>query len=197
MLKYQVIRAGFLAVVLMTSGAALPGAERDSTASTPAPAPPDSTRPWNPNPIPHHIIPLRDQDAARQDADQWACYDQACADTDWDPYLAWDELAAAGYAVPLDPADIADGLVGLATEGALTGEVAAELMDEPPLDAGEAAELGAAIAVAEALVRSGYLRLQDDPAARRAVNRFERDLRRWGRRYAACLRPRGYRVSGP
>jgi hypothetical protein len=86
--------------------------------------------------------------------------------------------------------DLEEGLICLAHEGAVTGAVAGDMLG----DAETGAEIGAAIAVAHGVVRSNYLCRQDDPEARRTVSRFERNLRNWDRKFAACLRPKGYRV---
>lgn len=144
----------------------------------------------SPNPTQRWISPRHDQSPHQQLADELECFDQACEETDWNPYDAYAELVDLGYAVALTREDLEEGLVCLAYDGAVTGAVAGDMLG----DAEKGAEIGAAIAVARGVVRSNYLYLQDDPEARRTVLRFERNLRHWDRKFATCLRPRGYRV---
>ena len=157
-----------------------------SAQEEPAPEP-------SPNPTQRLIRPRQDQTADQQFTDEWECFDRACEETGWDPYAAYDTLVAEGYAVALTRDELAAGLICLAAEGAVTGTVAGDLVNEPR----KGAEWGAAIAVAMAVVREDYLIGTDDPAARRVVNGFERDLRYWERKFSACLRPKGYGVSSP
>jgi len=157
-----------------------------SAQEEPAPEP-------RPNPTGRLIRPRLDQSADQQFADEWECFDWACEETGWDPYAAYDTLVAEGYAVAPTRTEMTDGLICLAAEGAVTGAVAGDLVNEPRTGA----EWGAAIAVAVAVVRDDYLIGQDDPAARRVVNQFERDLRHWERQFAACMRPKGYGVTSP
>ncbi len=177
--------------VAMLAAVAVQGQAQDESAA----AAPEAAVVWSPNPSLLLVRPIRHQSPAQQFTDEEACFDQACADTDWNPYHAYDELAAAGYAVALTPDERASGLICLATEGAMAGEVAADLLRGPRYEGHTGAEIGAAVAVASAVIRSDYLRQMDDPDARRIVNRFERDLKHWNRKFAACLRSRGYRVT--
>jgi len=147
----------------------------------------------NPNPTQRWISPRNHQSVEQQLTDEWECYDWACDQTDWDPYEAYNELVDAGYAVALTREEMEDGLICLAWDGAVTGSVAGEILG----DAERGAEIGAAIAIASGVIRSDYLNQRDDPEAKRTVSRFERELRNWDRKFAACLRPKGYRVSSP
>jgi hypothetical protein len=149
--------------------------------------------PPDPNPTGQWVAPRHEQSLAQQLADEWECYDRACEQTDWEPYAAYDELVAAGYAVELSRQEMEAGLIHAAMEGAVTGSVAGELLRRPR----RGAEIGLAIAVALELVRNQYLLYQDDPSARRAVDGYRRELRTWERKFAACLRPKGYRVTAP
>ena len=151
---------------------------------------PPTVSPPDPNPTGRWISPRHGQSADQQLSDEWECYDRACEEIDWDPYEAYTDLANQGYAVALTPEDFEEGLICLAREGAVTGAVAGDILG----DARTGAEIGAAIAVASGVVRSDYLCRPDDPEARRTVSRFERELRNWDRKFAACLRPKGYRV---
>lgn len=147
----------------------------------------------SPNPTGRTIHSRNGQSADQQFTDEWDCFDWACEETGWNPYAAYDSLVAEGYAVALTNDELTEGLICLAAEGAVTGAVAGDLVGEPQ----KGAEWGAAIAVAMAVVREDYLIEPEDPAARRVVNAFERDLRFWERKFAACLRPKGYGVSSP
>ena len=152
--------------------------------------PPNPNPKPNPNPTQRWISPRNHQPEEQQLSDEWECYDRACDQTDWDPYAAYNELVDAGYAVALTPEEMEDGLICLAWDGAVTGSVAGEILGDPE----RGAEIGAAIAIAAGVIRSDYLNQQDDPEARRTISRFERELRNWDRKFAACLRPKGYRV---
>jgi hypothetical protein len=182
--------------VVMLAAFAVQGQAQDESAA----AVPEAAVVWSPNPSLLLVRPIRQQSPAQQFADEEACFDQACADTDWNPYHAYDELVAAGYAVALTPDERTYGLICLAAEGAMVGDVAADLLRGPRYEGPEyggdrGAEIGAAVAVASAVIHSDYLRQMDDPDARRIINRFERDLKHWNRKFAACLRSRGYRVT--
>ena len=146
--------------------------------------------PPNPNPTQRLISPRNHQSQEQQLSDEWECYDWARDETDWDPYEAYAELVDAGYAVTLTREDMQEGLICLAVEGAVIGSVAGEIVG----DSRDGAEIGAAIAIASGVVRAEYLNQRDDPEAKRIVSRFERNLRNWDRKFAACLRPKGYRV---
>lgn len=146
-----------------------------------------------PNPTQRLIIPRNDQSPQQQRADEWECYDGACDQTGWDPYQAYNDLVDEGYAVALTPEELEEGLICLAADGAVTGAVAGDIVGET----WRGAEVGAAIAIALELRRSDYLKHLDDPEARRIISRFERDLNHWERKFAACLRSKGYRVTSP
>lgn len=147
----------------------------------------------DPNPTRRWIGPLQDQSPFQQMDDEQECFDQACEQAGWNPYDAYGELVELGYAVALTEDDLEEGLICLAYDGAVTGAVAGDMLG----DAEAGAEIGAAIAVARGVVRSNYLCRPDDPEALRIVSAFERNLRDWDRKFAACLRPKGYRVSSP
>ena len=148
---------------------------------------------YNPNPTRRPITPRHDQSAEQQRADEQDCFDRVCAETGWNPYEGWADLVDAGYARAVTNEEFVEGLVSVAWDGAVTGSVAGDLLNEE--DRG--AEVGAAVALALELVRSDYVLRQDDPRTQRAVAKYERQLRFWEKKYAACLRPRGYRVDSP
>ncbi len=145
----------------------------------------------NPNPTQRLISPRNNQSPEQQLTDEWECHDWACDQTAWDPYRAYNELVDMGYAVALTPEDFEEGLIYRATEGAATGAVAGDIVG----DMEKGAEFGATIAIALELRRSHYLKQLDDPVAQRTISRFERNLKHWDRKFAACLRPKGYRVT--
>ena len=165
-----------------------PATMDDSALESPAPeiAP-------NPNPTRRLISPRQDQSPEQQLFDERECFDWACDQTEWDPYQAYAALVDEGYAVALTPEEMEEGLIRQATEGAMTGAVAGDILG----DSEKGAEIGAAIAVAAEVMRSNYLNQQDNPEAQRVISRFERNLKNWDRKFAACLRPKGYRVPGP
>jgi len=152
--------------------------------------PPNPNPNPNPNPTQRWISPRNHQSEEQQLSDEWECFDWACDKTGWDPYEAYTELVDAGYAVALTREEMEDGLICLAWDGAVTGSVAGDLIG----DSERGAEIGAAIAIASGLIRSDYLNQRDNPEARRTISGFERELRNWDRKFAACLRPKGYRV---
>jgi len=154
----------------------------------------ESANTANSNPTQIVIVPRKSQTVAQQQTDQWDCYDDVCEEINWDPYDAYDALVADGYAVALSREEKMRGLICLAAEGAVTGTIAADLLDNPDYDGDTGAEIGAAIAVASGLVRSAYLTRNDDPEAERIVRRFERTLRKWERKYSACLSRKGYQI---
>lgn len=144
----------------------------------------------NPNPTQRLIIPVKDQSPEKQLSDQLECYEWACDLMGWDPYLAYDGLVDKGYAVELPHKELEEGLICLASEGAEMGAIAGEILDEPQ----DGAEIGAAIALASGLIHSSYLNQLDNPQAQRAVDRYERNLKKWDRKFAGCLSRKGYRV---
>ena len=144
----------------------------------------------NPNPTLRLITPRNDQSSVQQLVDERECFDWACEQTEWNPYEAYTELVDEGYAVALTPDDTEEWLIFMANEGAVTGSVAGYILGNE--NAG--ARIGAAIAIASGLVHADFLNQPDDPETRRTISGFERNLRYWDKKFAACLRPKGYRV---
>jgi hypothetical protein len=177
-------------------------------------APPDTTlaaaEPLSVNPTGLMITPRRQQSPEQQLDDQQVCYERTCSELAWDPYERYAELVAAGCAVELLRGETEREWVERANRGAVTGAIAGEILEHPgpgaeadrpdnceyDADSERGAELGAAVAIAMDVLRSGLIDDVDDPAAKRAVSRFERELRAWERAYSHCLRQKGYRVSG-
>ncbi|MFT5234303.1 MAG: hypothetical protein ACI9UK_002490 [Candidatus Krumholzibacteriia bacterium] len=156
----------------------------------------DASLKWPPhsNPTRLLITPRNDQPLAQQVADQMACYDNTCEEIQWDPYLAYDALVADGFAVALDRREMERGLVFLAAYGAEVGAVAGDLIERPG-GSERAARIGAGVSVASEIIRSGYLLQDESPETQRVVARYERNLRKWVRKYSACLTRMGYRVD--
>jgi hypothetical protein len=170
------------AVLVLGFAPLMISAQENETATEPEP---------NPNPTQRLITPRNHQSGQQQLSDEWECFDWACEQTEWDPYEAYAKLADEGYTVALTPDELEEGLICLAYDGAVTGSVAGDILG----DADKGAEIGAAIAIASGLIRSDYLNQSDDPETKRVITAFERSLRNWDRKFAACLRPKGYRVS--
>ena len=124
-------------------------------------------------------------------SDERECFDRACEQTEWNPYEAYDKLIDEGYAVALTPDDTEEWLICLAEEGAVTGSVAGYILGNERAGA----RIGAAIAIASGVVHSDFLNQPDDPKPGEPYPAFERNLRYWDKKFAACLRPKGYRVS--
>lgn len=179
------ILAGFLSPALNTAQEPSTATE-DSTAIDIAPlAETPST-----NPTGRLIYPRKNQSEEKQISDQSECYAWTCDQVDWDPYQAYADLVDQGYAVSLTWEEMERGLICLATRGAEIGAVADEMIAGP----GNGEEIGAAIAVASGLIDSSYLTEPENPEARRVISRYERDLRKWERKFAGCLSRKGYQV---
>ncbi len=150
---------------------------------------PDS--PPNTNPTQRLIDPRKNQSEEQQLSDQLECYEWTCDQIDWDPHQAYAALADEGYTLPLTWEEMESGLICQAAQGAVTGSVAGEIVG----DAETGAEIGAAIGLALELLRSNYLYDWDNPEAQQTISRFEKNLRKWDKKYAGCLVRKGYRVS--
>jgi len=169
------------------------------------------------NPTSVLITPRQGQSISQQVAEQNECYFWASELIDWDPYQGYQALVEQGYAPALDRSEMMKDLEELALTGAIAGEMAefmaeqlTEQLTEPfaePLatddpgdsenDAASGAAMGAVMALAWA---QGWLDLDlllkpADPQAQRAVNRYERNLRKWETKFSSCLKKKGYRVS--
>jgi len=147
--------------------------------------------PPNTNPTHRLIYPRKNQSEEQQRSDLLECYEWTCDQIDWDPHQAYAVLADEGYAVPLTWEEMERGLICQAAQGAVTGSVAGEIVG----DAETGEEIGAAIGLALELLRSNYLYEPENPEAERTIYRFEKNLRKWDKKYAGCLVRKGYRVS--
>jgi hypothetical protein len=165
-------------------------ATTDSTAGDPTSEDPPQGTPPNTNPTQRFIYPRNHQSEEQQLFDELECYDWTCDQIDWDPYQAYAALVDEGFAVALTSQEMEQGLICLATRGAEIGAVAGDIVGQPE----NGAEIGAAISMASGLINSNYLNVQDDPEAQKAVSRYERNLRKWDRKFAACLSRKGYQV---
>ena len=170
--------------------------QADSTATTGVSAAegPLPNTPPNTNPTQRLIYPRKQQSDEQQLSDELECYEWTCEQIDWDPYEAYAYLVDEGYAVALTREEMEMGLIGAATRGAVVGAVAGEIVGRPHGGAGNGAEIGAAIAIALELIHSNHLYEQDAPEAQRTITRFERNLRKWDRKFAGCMKRKGYRV---
>jgi hypothetical protein len=170
-------------VVCLVLGPSAPlGYAREDTATPEAQS---STNPTN-----RAIQPRKDQSPEQQWSDQQDCYDWTCELIDWDPYLAYEELSANGFALAMTPEQMEAGLVCLAANGAVAGAIAGEVLGDPH----NGAEIGVAIGLAAGLIHSSFLMEPENPDAQRAISRFERNLKKWERKYAGCMSRKGYRV---
>ncbi len=145
---------------------------------------------FNSNPTHRLVLPRRDQSPDQQLVDQEVCFQWTSEEIDWDPYLAYDRLVEEGYAEALSREQMAEGLVCLAAKGVVAGTVAGEILGKP----GQGADIGLAVALASGLIHSDFLVQPDDPASQRVVTRYQRNLKKWERKYAGCLSRKGYRV---
>lgn len=184
----------FLAAMLILAPTLILAQEK-STAPTDPATDEDSPRPtlFNTNPTQRLISPRQDQTEEQQLTDQLACYDWTSDQIAWDPYQGYTDLVDRGYAEALTRAEMERGLVDLAARGAEVGAIAGDIIDYP----GRGAQLGVAISIALAMFHSDYLNASNDPDAQRAVSRFERNLRKWNKKYSGCLVRKGYKVSSP
>lgn len=149
--------------------------------------------PIDTNPTRRLLTPMKNQSPDQQLSDQLACYEWTRDQMDWDPYLAYLDLVDAGYAVALTREEMEEGLVDLAARGAEIGAVAGDIAGDPR----NGAEIGAAIAIAMAIYHSDFINAANDPDAQKAISRFERDLRKWNKKYSGCMVREGYKVSSP
>lgn len=186
----QAVLWGAVLVLVMATPPTEAQENESTTMDDPAPESPAQEIAPNPNPTRRLISPRKDQSPEQQLTDERECFDWACDQTEWDPYQAYAHLVDEGYAVDLTPEELEEGLIRQATDGAVTGAVAGDILG----DTERGAEIGAAIAVASEVMRSNFLDQQDNPEAQRVISRFERNLKNWDRKFAACLRPKGYRV---
>jgi hypothetical protein len=153
--------------------------------------PPAQPLPPSTNPTNRAIFPSQGQTQEQQLNEQLECYRWASQQTGWDPYVAYDQLAAQGY-VAKQTADqashgLAKGAVGGAAVGVAIGAIAG--------DAGKGAAIGA---IAGGLTRGARSRRQRNSAEQQmeqAVEMFKRQLEVWDRNYGACMQGHGYTVN--
>lgn len=151
------------------------------------------------------ISPRQGQSISQQISDQKNCYAQVCDQLQWDPNAAYQEMVELGYARALDREQLLKDLEELALTGAIAGEIAGEISPAEDLDlewdseAASGAAMGAVFGLAWA---QGWLDMDlllnpSTPQAQRAINRYQRNLRKWDTKYSSCLKKKGYRVSSP
>ncbi len=180
-----IVQLALVALILVTPPTIAPKSQAEDELSWP----PES------NPAQLLITPRKGQTAAEQMADQWQCYDEISEQLQWDPYHAYDALVAEGYAVALSRREMERGLIFLASDGAEVGAVAGDLVGHDHGRSRRGAEIGVALTIAGELIKSQYLLQEESPETRRVVTRYERELRKWVRKYSACLSRLGYRVD--
>jgi hypothetical protein len=168
-----------LLVALVAAAAAQQGQQQAQTL-------PPSTNPTN-----RVIYPAEGQDEQQQLTDQLECYRWATQQTNWDPYVAYDELVAQGYAAQQTAEQAQGGMVRGAAGGAVAGVAIGAIAG----DAGKGAAIGA---VAGGLVggsRSRRAQAQAQAEAEAAIEVFNGRLQTWDRNYVACMQGRDYVVN--
>ncbi len=149
------------------------------------------TLPPSTNPTNRVIYPSEGQDEQQQMTDQLECYRWAGSQTNWDPYKAYDELVAKGYAAQQTAEQAQGGLIRGAAGGALAGVAIGAIAG----DAGKGAAIGA---VAGGLVggsRSRRAQQQAQAEQEAAIDAFNKQMERWDRNYVACMQGRDYVVN--
>ncbi len=144
----------------------------------------------NTNPTQRVILPRKGQSEEQQLADQLECYEWTCDQLDWDPYDAYDYLVDEGYALALSRRDRERGLICLAARGAVWGSVVAGVGG----DMGHGAEIGATMAVANGIIHSSFLLEPESPQTKQVISRYKRELKKWEKKYAGCLKRKYYKV---
>lgn len=149
------------------------------------------TIPASTNPMNRVIYPSEGQDEQQQMTDQLECYRWATQQTNWDPYVAYDQMVQQGYAAQQSAEQAQGGLVRGAAGGALAGVAIGAIAG----DAGKGAAIGA---VAGGLVggsRSRRAQQQAQAQAEAAQDAFNKQAQTWDRNYVACMQARDYAVN--
>jgi hypothetical protein len=149
------------------------------------------TLPSSTNPTQRVIYPSEGQDEQQQMTDQLECYRWASQQTNWDPYQAYDELVAKGYAAKQSAQEAQGGLVRGAAGGALVGLAIGAIAG----DAGKGAAIGAASGGLAGGMRSRRQVSQAQSQQQAAVDAFNKQLEKWDRNYVACMQGRDYVVN--
>jgi len=149
------------------------------------------TLPPSTNPTQRVIYPSEGQDEQQQMSDQLDCYRWASQQTNWDPYVAYDQLIEKGYAAKQTAEQAQGGLVRGAAGGAVAGVAIGAIAG----DAGKGAAIGAIAGGLAGGSRSRRAQQQAQAEAQAAVDAFNRQLQKWDRNYVACMQARDYVVN--
>jgi hypothetical protein len=189
----------FLVPIVLLGASVLYGDEPNKVTEVSVPV----KLPFNTNPTNLIISPRKSQSEKQQNSDQLECFTGATEKLNWDPYQAYDELVSQGFAYALDQQNSEDALVAEALAAATAGEIAG-LITEKNTDDIETinenndityeAATGAAIGAFLSSVDFSFLFEIEDPAAHRAIARFERNLNKWEQEYSGCLKGKEYKI---
>ncbi len=149
------------------------------------------TLPPSTNPTQRVIYPAEGQDEQQQMTDQLECYRWASQQTNWDPYVAYDELVEQGYAAKQTAEQAQGGMI----RGAAGGAVADVAIGVIAGDAGKGAAIGAVAGGLAGGSRSRRAQAQAQAQAEAAIEAFNRQLQTWDRNYVACMQGRDYVVN--
>ncbi len=149
------------------------------------------TLPPSTNPSNRVIYPSEGQDEQQQMTDQLECYRWAGSQTSWDPYKAYDELVAKGYAAQQTAEQAKGGLVRGAAGGAVAGLAIGAIAG----DAGKGAAIGATAGGLVGGSRSRRAQQQAQAEQEAALDAYNKQMERWDRNYAACMQGRDYVVN--
>lgn len=147
---------------------------------------PPSTNPTN-----RVLYPSEGQDEQQQMTDQLECYRWATQQTNWDPFVAHDQMVQQGYAAQQTAEQAQGGLIKGAAGGALAGVAIGAIAG----DAGKGAAIGAVAGGLVGGARSRKAQKQAEAQAQAATDAFNNQLQTWDRNYAACMQGRGYVVT--
>lgn len=172
--------SALLALAVMVVG---PVALQSQEAQQPIPP---STNPTN-----RVIFPSEGQDEQQQMTDQLECYRWATQQTNWDPFVAHDQMVQQGYAAQQTAEQAQGGLIKGAAGGALAGVAIGAIAG----DAGKGAAIGAVAGGLVGGARSRKAQKQAEAQAQAAADAFNAQLQTWDRNYVACMQGHGYVVS--
>lgn len=149
------------------------------------------TLPASTNPMNRVIYPSEGQDEQQQMTDQLECYRWATQQTNWDPYVAYDQMVQQGYAAQQSAEQAQGGLIKGAAGGALVGVAIGAIAG----DAGKGAAIGAVAGGAIGGSRSRRAQKQAQAEAEAAQDAFNKQAQTWDRNYVACMQARDYAVN--
>ena len=147
--------------------------------------------PPNTNPTNRVLYPSEGQDEQQQMTDQLECYRWATSHTNWDPFVAYDQLVQQGYAAQQSAEQAQGGLIKGAAGGALAGVAIGAIAG----DAGKGAAIGAVAGGLVGGARSRKAQKQAEAQQQAATDAFDAQLQTWDRNYVACMQGRNYVVT--